>query len=445
MSNLPDAGMTIPTTCKDGESQSCTVAADSGGMQGCGAGKQECQNGTFGPCVATNMPAAETCNGQDDDCDGTVDEESAVDCYPSGMVGCPAPGMGSCQGLCAFGRQDCKDGKLLDCAGAKTPAAESCDPAGGVAADENCDGTIDEGCMCTGSQAVACYNGPAGTAGTGICKNGMQTCTNGSYGPCMNAVTPGVETCANEGADDDCNGVADDIKNRNAVCMVPGGMGICATGTLQCKAGNASLQCVGVSSIAELCNGLDDDCDGKIDNGFDLMNDAKHCGSCTNACAAGDSCCGGKCVNTQKDNANCGGCGASHACAAGSTCTAGVCTSTMPTGGTGGSGGAGGAGGSGTMTCSNCTADEMCCNGVCTKTNTVDHCGSCTTMCGGMAPACCNGKCEDLASDSSCGACDNKCGLLGDSGVTCKCGMMSGSTAWQCIGVDVAGVHLCVL
>ncbi|MGE0789553.1 MAG: hypothetical protein AB7S26_28020 [Sandaracinaceae bacterium] len=36
--------------------------------------------------------------------------------------------------------------------------------------------------------------------------------------------------------------------------------------------------------INERCNGADDDCDGRIDEDFDLTNDPVNCGSCLNAC-----------------------------------------------------------------------------------------------------------------------------------------------------------------
>ncbi|MEY4509310.1 MAG: hypothetical protein RLZZ450_1432 [Pseudomonadota bacterium] len=46
----------------------------------------------------------------------------------------------------------------------------------------------------------------------------------------------------------------------------------------------------------ELCNALDDDCDGRVDNGFDLMTDANHCGSCPTRCGGSTRrCCAGVC------------------------------------------------------------------------------------------------------------------------------------------------------
>jgi Sulfatase-modifying factor enzyme 1/Putative metal-binding motif len=49
----------------------------------------------------------------------------------------------------------------------------------------------------------------------------------------------------------------------------------------------------------EVCNNLDDDCDGVVDNGFDKMNDPSNCGSCGNICAEPNSdstCVEGECV-----------------------------------------------------------------------------------------------------------------------------------------------------
>jgi hypothetical protein len=52
----------------------------------------------------------------------------------------------------------------------------------------------------------SCYSGPAGTAGHGVCKAGVQSCI-GTLGACQGEVKPAaIESCFND-LDDDCNDV----------------------------------------------------------------------------------------------------------------------------------------------------------------------------------------------------------------------------------------------
>lgn len=92
------------------------------------------------------------------------------------------------------------------CQGEITPKPEACD----TAADDDCDGEANEpdaGCACIPDQAEACYSGPEGTAGVGICEGGMRTCNADGlgFGPCVGEVLPAVEDCAIKG-DEDCSG-----------------------------------------------------------------------------------------------------------------------------------------------------------------------------------------------------------------------------------------------
>lgn len=73
----------------------------------------------------------------------------------------------------------------------------------------------------------------------------------------------------------------------------------------------------------EMCNGLDENCDGVPDDGFDLMSDPKNCGSCGFNCQPAQVCwegecvlecpghltrCGQECVDPMTDPDHCGGC-----------------------------------------------------------------------------------------------------------------------------------------
>jgi hypothetical protein len=59
---------------------------------------------------------------------------------------------------------------------------------------------------------------------------------------------------------------------------------------------------VGECQDSERCNGLDDDCNGLVDEGFDLTSDDQHCGDCTIACQAGTGCRASACGETNCSN-----------------------------------------------------------------------------------------------------------------------------------------------
>jgi hypothetical protein len=104
----------------------------------------------------------------------------------------------------------------------------------------SCSGNV--GTCVPNATTQSCYSGPAGTAGVGICANGVQTCI-GTLGPCNGAVLPAaIENCFNS-TDDDCNGVVnngcpDHITTGTTTTMSGHGNGsgstfsaVCPTGT----------------------------------------------------------------------------------------------------------------------------------------------------------------------------------------------------------------------
>ncbi|HJK95636.1 MAG TPA: MopE-related protein [Polyangiaceae bacterium LLY-WYZ-14_1] len=159
----------------------------------------------------------EECNGVDDDCDGEVDED-----FPLLGTGCDDGEVGICRGVGAFVCNDDGDDVRcqIDMAGG-TPETEVCNDL-----DDNCNGQVDEGLVCTGS-----------------------------------CVPSGPEIC--DGVDNDCNNLVDEAgPGIGEVCGET--LGQCEPGAQRCVAG--MLQCVGgVGPRDEVCNGLDDDCDGEAD------------------------------------------------------------------------------------------------------------------------------------------------------------------------------------
>jgi len=241
----------------DGADNDCDGQTDEGNPGGggscntgqpgiCAVGSQTCINGGF-TCVATNMPGAEQCNGQDDDCDGATDEGN-----PGGGVSC-STGQ---PGVCAAGSTQCTGG-AISCVSIQGPSPETCD-----GADNNCNGATDEGNPGGG--------GSCSTGQPGVCALGTLVCGGGSLS-CVANNTASTESC--DGLDNDCDGQTDEGNPGGGGNCNTGQPGICAGGTLQC--GGGSLSCVANNSATtEVCgNNQDDDCDGQTDEG---------CNNCTN-------------------------------------------------------------------------------------------------------------------------------------------------------------------
>ena len=270
------------TTC-DGLDNDCDGATDEAldppaadELDGVCAGRVKACNGVDGfedpdPAVLADYEAAEsTCDGLDNDCDGTADEDTAL----------PADNQ---NGVCAGAEKVCNGAAGLvepDYGAIATFEAieVTCD-----GLDNDCDGAVDENLVA-----------PATDNQEGVCAGTVKTCdgVNGFVDDFSGVASfEGNETTC-DGLDNDCDGTADEDISVLADIQD----GICA---------GAEKVCVGVGGLIEpdytdlpgydaedsACDNVDSDCDGLADEEFaggvaDVQ--AGVCSGATKVCNGGE-------------------------------------------------------------------------------------------------------------------------------------------------------------
>jgi hypothetical protein len=324
--------------CVDGSVQPC--GSDVGECQ---AGTQTCVLGNWGPCTGEITPSAEVCNGLDDNCDNGIDNglppvlntiQDGI-CLGSekicgGIAGwqdgytaisgyqlteticdgldndCDATNDENCNNdgdnYCACGLQytfgsnlsgtclntdstnlftvlatcDCNDNNLA----IYPNAVEACD---GI--NNDCDGTTDEGCNCIDATTQPCGSD------VGECQSGIQTCVGGNWGVCVGEIAPTGEIC--NGLDDNCDNLAD---NGLTPPLSDDQDGVCLSSVKECNGlsgwENNYASLPNYQANETTCDGLNNDCDITTDEGCNCIDDTiQSCGTNIGECQTGNQIC----------------------------------------------------------------------------------------------------------------------------------------------------------
>jgi hypothetical protein len=135
-----------------------------------------------------------------------------VICVPGAYEDCAYSGSGGAlgQGLCRAGRRQCdvQGTEWSTCRGEVLPTVETCDSP----FDEDCDGTVNEYCVCTSRAGSSCYGGPSWTQGVGICRGGTVACDLFGNVACAGQQLPLPEDCSTP-EDDDCDGLVNECQS----------------------------------------------------------------------------------------------------------------------------------------------------------------------------------------------------------------------------------------
>jgi sulfatase-modifying factor enzyme 1/putative metal-binding protein len=269
----------------------------------CTFGKTQCI-GSILVCLPGVTPTLDICDGLDNNCDDQVDEDFDFDSDPQHCGDCNTSCVGTLpHALAKCEQKQCQIDVCETDYGDLDKAASGCElcPVRPVRTescngkDDDCNGIIDD-------PAAVAANKPASGAAAGVnsfCKQKAGTLCNdvplhcdSNAGGWLCDYPTGVERAAGkvviteglcDGIDGNCDGQKDEAFLDLGKSCNDGAFGVCLDyGKTQCDLLDSSKTYCNTTlppdppmASAEVCNGLDDNCDGQVDEGTDQMVEIK--------------------------------------------------------------------------------------------------------------------------------------------------------------------------
>lgn len=241
--------------CDPGTSYTCYPSDAGFGVGRCKAGSAVCTaQRKLGPCVGAEVPEPELCNGEDDDCDGAIDEGVTNACGGCTVLehlpdaGCEPCGTWECAGREAV---QCRTRRPNNCGVCDQPDVRGLNQA--CVASSGCMGTTV--CPADGGLTAECLSAPKNNCGVCNRPDVMSLGASCTTGGCA-----GTLMCAASGTTSTCGG-----PNRNncGACGQPDVMGLGVRCALSTDAGCGVTACSAAGTAAECAPSLEDpDSDG---------------------------------------------------------------------------------------------------------------------------------------------------------------------------------------
>jgi hypothetical protein len=294
----PVTPIAVEETACDGQDEDCDGVADDGNPEGgaaCGDSDGDCMPGTMQcrggnlVCVGGTGPGPELCDGADNNCDGDIDEPFDKDndprtCGPT----CTACNLRNAVNQCTAGVCEidfCLSGfhdlDGVDANGCEFGPCYKTGPEVCDGRDNDCNGVVDDPSTLAPPPANLCRTTGPCSSSTTVCDDAPGCGDARVRWRCVYS-NPDVEknSCGDvvlsealcDGADGDCDGVADDTFPTLGDFCTDGKLGECAgEGEVVCTSDERAVRCditdPGATATTQdlRCDGKDEDCDGRID------------------------------------------------------------------------------------------------------------------------------------------------------------------------------------